>query len=924
MADVKLLTSWNTQFYKNITNNGGAMASAIKNKKTHDINIHSQTEKYGRIWGFCTPERLLTLIEKNHGIYEIITNFPYKVYFDIDKQTNGLIPTDYLVSVKNIILELFPNADMGISGSITQTKISYHIILNNYMILNKDQQFVIREIVKYIATTIDASFDWKVYTSNRNMKCINQSKLDGRVQDIIEQSDFKKHLITCHFFDYLSFPTFNQKITEVIHIEKSKQPFNVCSLPKMVLITPKNIDLSNPESILSILPLNKSFDFSYSHLIARFCYHNNITFDTYLSWLKNKYPDLAKTATGQSQWNDLAKYPPVSISKIKAILSYFYPKINKNRAYLDFIDTFKLEFCIPIETITQKCFNYDNKYAIFCTGMGSGKTAQTIQYLESQPQYIWICPNRALASNTHFRLGTASHYLDFSSAQKKQGILSEQNKLIVVLNSLHYITRSFDVVVIDEIETLLDKLLGDFIENKKIIWNNFCSMIRNAKKVILLDAFITTKTLNFIKDLDQSGAVNVFTRIKEPQTRTIMYMDNFNTWLHDIITKLKDGAKLFIFYPFKKFSAEHDSMEGIFNLIEQQTGKHGIFYNADIDDKIKFELKDVNKAWSQPQFILTNNIITCGVNYEHMDFDYKYICIAKFNTPRDIIQISYRARHLTSRIIKICYFGRMEQINTWENDTHILQCPIYTALYNNILIEKKAPIKQSFQYFCKKAHYEPLVDEFTISKLIDDDIEKLLEEHAIQIKYSQIDTITSDKVVQYEKLCIDQKALLHQKAELNKYYYINQFTDDTKEHKFLSSMWHDNCQKFIKQLKYVLTNSDCIFNAIAKFNKLPSLFPTDIKKIKLNDAILNDIFNKFTFKFITKISSVQKILTEIYNIYFCTFIVSIKYNGTHIEYTIDPLFNQYYDFCKENLILDHCSNETFNNMQSVFDGSVEI
>lgn len=933
MADIKLLTSWNTQFYKNITKNGGAMAAAIKNKKSQDINIHSQTEKYGRVWGYCSPERLLTLIEKNHGIYEIITNYPHKVYFDIDKKNDGCIPTEYLVSVKNIILDLFPNADMGISGSIKKDKISYHIILNNYMILNKDQTFIIKELVKYIASNIDSAFDWKVYTTNRNMKCINQSKADGRIQEIIELDDFKKHLITCWFHDYLPLPTFNQTITEAIHIEKSKLPFNVASLPKLLLKVPKNINIDNPLEILQILPINSTFDFAYSHLIARFCYYNNISFDIYLSWLCNKKP-ITKNEQGQKQWDDLAKYPPVSITKIKAVLNYFYPTINRDRSYKDFTETFNLPFITEIETINQLCFKRQEKYAIFNTGMGSGKTAQTIDYLNNKNDYMWICPNKALASNTLNRINEngsqCAHYLDFSTESKKNGILNEQNKLIIVLNSLHYVVKKFNIIVIDEIETLLDKFLGDFMEQeeqlKQSIWTNFINLIRTADKVILLDAFITTKTLNFIKNIegDQYDSIAVFTRSNEPITRTITYMNNFQLTLYDIIQKIKQGSKIFIFYPYKKSSGSHQSMECIYNTIQTETGKRGIYYNADIDDKIKAELKNVNKAWNHQHFVITNNIITCGVNYERLDFDYKYLFVASFNTPRDIIQVSYRARHLSTGKINICYMGKMNQVNAWTNDCNKINCPIYTGLFNNILIEKKSPIKRSLQFFCKKAHYKQEDIDQTINKIIEKEIDDLLTVHQCSLRYNNINIIEEHIADTYERYCFEQKATLCQKAELNKYYFINQFTDDVSDNEILGNIWNCNCLTFIKQIRYVLKNPDCVFNKIMKFNAMSALFPTDLKHMKLNDDLLDEIFNLFTFKFITRLSGTCKILTEIYNIYFCTFIVSIQYNTTHIDYTIDPIYNEYYEFCKDNLILNHSTNETFDNKQIATAYAIEI
>jgi hypothetical protein len=41
-----------------------------------------------------------------------------------------------------------------------------------------------------------------------------------------------------------------------------------------------------------------------------------------------------------------------------------------------------------------------SKFLCINTGMGSGKTYQTIKYLQDKDQFIWITPNIALAQNT--------------------------------------------------------------------------------------------------------------------------------------------------------------------------------------------------------------------------------------------------------------------------------------------------------------------------------------------------------------------------------------------------------------------------------------------------------------------------------------------------------------------------------------------
>jgi hypothetical protein len=490
---VKQTTFLKINWFKNDDDKGGAMNEAFKHKQPNELTILSHTKRYGRCWGNILPNKLLQLIDSNNGVYEIINTFPFKVYFDIDKSG---IDSELLSIIKSIISQYFPNAIFAVSGSVNETKTSYHIVLQNYTIHNKDEAIYVKNVVNYLKTINDA-FDAKVYTTNRNMKCINQSKEDGRVQEIIENDDFKAHLITSFFNDYpLPFTTqLPEEVKENILIEKSKKTFDMGLLPKMKLSISPEIDWDNitNEELLTLLPLNPSFDFSYVHLVARFCYYNNISFDTYLSWLKNKHPDLIKNEEGQKSWYKLCKFPEVYPDKIKHILTHFYPHINKDKTYRDFADSFNIptENIVGIETISQEHFYHEKKYSVFNVGMGGGKTAQTIDRLVGAGSYLWIAPNKALSSNTVNRIKSlhisVNSYLDFKTKEKQAGCLNAIEKLVVVLNSLHYIeARRYYVVVIDEIETLLDKFLGDFMEQgnkqlKKPVWNSFINIIPRNK-----------------------------------------------------------------------------------------------------------------------------------------------------------------------------------------------------------------------------------------------------------------------------------------------------------------------------------------------------------------------------------------------------------------------------------------------------------
>jgi len=922
---VKTVIVWKNTFYKNDDDKGGAMDLAIKECPINNIVIHSQTKKEGRLWGFTEPSKLLKLLEKNYGWYEVITQFPHKVYFDIDK--NGLQDSSYLQNIKSIITEYFPNAEMAISGSYTENKTSFHIVLQNYTIHNEDERQHIKHLVIHLKTK-DDGFDWKVYTKNRNMKCINQSKDDGRVQNIIECNDFKAHLITCFISNYsIPFQPLPELVAEQVNIEKSKKTFDLGLLPKMVLKVDSTIDIDtiDNETILSLLPIDKSFHHDYTHLVARFCFYNNISFETFYSWISHKQDNSDYMKKLRYHWSRLDKYPEVGKSRILTILNYFYPHLKKDIHYRRFCESFMLpeSNIVKIETINQTCFESNNKYEIFNVGMGGGKTAQTIQYLKLEYSFIWIAPNIALSANTHKRfidenMDDVCLYNTISAKDKKAGKLFEMNKLIICLNSLLYIANSpleYEVLVIDEIETLLNKFLGDFIKEKKQIWSIFVSLFRKAKKVILLDAFITKKTLDFIKEVEY-GNINasLYERIFEPSTRTIKYVNDDKSMIIDIVEKLKSGLKVFIFYPYKNGNSTVKSMTEVFNAIEIATGKKGEMYNADVGDKTKAGLKNVNQSWGQKDFIIVNNIVTCGVNYENMDFAYKYIFIASHNSPRDIVQISYRIRNLSSGIIKICYMGKMNQPNTWLNDCINMDCPIYNKLYNNILIEEKSPLKKTVQLFFNKAHYKQQCDDYKINTIIEKEITDILNKQQCSIGYEQIPDINFSLAEIIEHKCIAQDATMMEKYALNKYYFKKSFLDDTESNK-LKEIWDTKYSFFFQRLTQILMNKEHLFNKIAKENSLSQLFPVDVKKMRYSKELLKDIFNEFSFKFITASSSPKKITNEIFNTYFSKHIIKIDYDDSkHASYSVDETVYDYYEFAKTNLIIDKQTYMTYQNI----------
>lgn len=954
--EVVKVAHWNHECYINISKNGGALHESIKACKDDEVVIVIRQPKKGAKWACIPPEKLCRWIDTNRNIYEVLTKFPHKMYFDIDNRvTHQHTDEEFHAWIDVVMTEIetvFPRARemVAISGSNTEKKMSLHITLNNYMIRNQEERLNMKALVKHMRATINDYYDQAVYSTNREMKAINQSKDDGRVQQIIVNACKTDHLITCFFrpdCDILPLPVLPPVVKEELFIEKSKKTFNLGTLPPATLVCPENVHLSTitPTEVLALLPNTKQHDFSYRHLVCRFCATNGVSFEQFFAWILKKYNNVyddAKVQQWQHHWATVSKFPPASIENMIPVLKHYYPHIAKDVSYRNFAQTFELQSHVSsiqkIETITQDCFNVDSKYLIFNVGMGGGKTAQTIDYLANTINFCWIAPNRALATNTHQRFADngidVCHYEHVKTHAKKNGALNDVNKLIICLNSLHYLKDvahcTGRTIIIDEPETLLDKFLGDFLEGdnqyKLPVWQTFVMMLRTAQKVILLDAFITTKTLNLIKNIEGSlDAAVLYERAFEPQTRTVKYMSGEKSMLADIRQKLRNGSKVFVFYPYKKSSCNGaiHSMEQIANMLKDETGKRGVFYNADVDDRKKVGLKNVNESWANVDYVITNNIITCGVNYDQTDFDYVYIFVAGFNVPRDMIQVSYRTRHLNSGIIKICYMGGKTNQNAWLNDCSKMNCPIYNQLYRDILIEKKAPLKRAIQLFCVKAHYKQITDDFHVNEQVAKEIKEALERQNAGMSYDTIRDIDRCEADNIEELCFAQEATMADKYALNKYYFKKSFVANA-DPVMLRDIWDDKYAFFFKRLATVLYDDKHLFRQIAVENKYPNLLPTDdVKKSKLSEELRERIFKEFSFRCVNMHSSPTKILKDIYNTYFGKMVIKTETGSSnHVKYSVDERMDELVTFAKSNLILDAQTYFTYNDMHE--DAGVEI
>ena len=965
MSNFKVVKFLGFDWLKNATKEGGAMGEIINNKKVNEIVLHHLSKKYEksaelRLWGSCDPSKLLEMITTNNYLYEVIDKLPHKVYFDIDEDiaVGGVaIP---LETHLNKINEILPDGDIAVSGSITEKKASYHITLNNYLIQSAED----RNIIKTIAKTL--GWDDRVYTKNRNMKLVNQSKPDGRVQHPFEKradpktgeakwlpcdrmqsdNDLKKHVITSFFNTNIKqYPNFdkinNRELDNVklaVKIEKVKtKPLNIAKMPARAVREINNLDefdlqTASAEELLNILPLCATDDHTYTHQCARFCFYNNLTFDDFINWRQQKREltesDLQRWS---KHWEDLNKFPKVSMDTMRYIILAFYPNLISNKHFRNYKKLFNIydnSIINKVDRLEQDVFNTNDKYVVINTQMGSGKTTQSIEYLKNAKSFIWMTPLISLAQNTKHRLDEEGIYCKFykecKNAEEKQA-LNEEEKLLICINSLKYINDNeirangkiiknrikYNVVIIDEIETLLNK----WFNNKTLdgvkynCWENFVRIIRDADKVILLDAFTSKITIDFIRSIEYARCPPlIIERHIETSNRQIQFVNHYQKWTADIIADLNAGKKLFIFYPFKNGQPKKGipSMEGFKNMIVAETGKCGKYYHGEANQADTKDLYNVNESWKDLNFIITNTKITVGINYEGHDFDRVYMGIAGMNSARDILQVSYRCRNLNDELIKIAFIEKYNTNIDFKNDSILLEspecsfCPIYKDLVKNLLIERYTPLQESVLYLCKMAHYTIIDSDDFIDSTLKDKFKQLVKDNNIIYEYASIEDI--DDIQHYEPLLYANEATQMQQIQVRKFYFNLLWVDDWiakrdgiempdpeeyKKNKALA--WDKKYFEFMNATNTIIYDRDSNFKKI--FDLMKPYFNNNImptleglsnivaKKIKLPDVLLDMIFENFHFKYISKKSSTVMIIKTIYNTFFNKHIIDIEYQG---------------------------------------------
>jgi hypothetical protein len=807
------------------------------------------------------------MLSENNKVFEILFHHCEKLYFDIEL-VSDIDPLDRCLEELN---EYFPGDKVIVSrhrNTEEGFRYSYHIIYNNITIDYTD----IDKIVLFCEKCKCLGFDPSVYDYPKNFNAVNQSKFFGNtskynvyeifeypIEEVLDTVITQPHhlqRINWNSIDTSNWfikPKDENNITPKEHSQMQKQSYkiNLFSIPQQNLPIPN--EYSNykwtdyqPRDILKLLPnVPRGNSSVLSHNIhfqvCNFCVHNNINFNEYWNWAKQKDDNLIRKCNHNQMYEYCESkkdiYKPVYKS-LFYLLERFYPEIMKNKEQNEWKQSF---FHDKVHQTNDYWYcaddiNSKTKITALVGNMGSNKTGSVVDYTHKNENEscLFLAHNRALTQNILTRLNEKkiiqqktltgriitemkdkskrNKFVLYSNLKiKKEDKISEFNKyshFVCCMPSLMYVERTYDIVVIDEVESFLMFLKTDdcFMDYTKSMVS-FLNILLNAKKIIILDAFLSQLSKDFFS---QFGEIEIVQTKKRYGTREIkLYHNNDNDFINKILELLNQNKNVFCFYPFKKPNSSFYGIECVAEIIRKQ-GFSVIAHHADDDHN----LSQVNELWSNHNLVLTNSKITVGVNFDIPDyFDEVIICPASFNSLRDLFQVSMRIRHLNSKNITFYLLNDNFFDSDFTNHSFaktIEELPEYKntllKLKNNWYIEHiEVHNIENYKFFAELAGFDYNNIEITQDdiKKIDTEITQL--ESIYDFDYDYVPDLKEDELDEIEHFIKTGQSLFSQRISYRK-YLVNNFFPELAEENWIN--------------KKDIFNKDLYFNDLKKLNKI--------------------------------------------------------------------------------------------------------
>ena len=392
---------------------------------------------------------------------------------------------------------------------------------------------------------------------------------------------------------------------------------------------------------------------------------------------------------------------------------------------------------------TDEFFEHDhNKNLVIRSKYGSGKTTFLKDVMMNQDvQRVLIITYRqtlALDYNRNFKQLGFANYLD----SYEQPDIYNENRLIVQIDSLMKVMTNndefilngeydgkYDLIVLDEIESLLSHIDEQTMKNKDIQTFSFLDkLLLTSKKIISLDGDMSNRSLSFLNNYGAYKYIYNESKTSDKTIRLVRNKEIFNYELFETLTKLDKTEKIAIVCqsPSVVESLKDDIKLSFSNLIVSTlTGLD------DADTKRK-AFDNINETVNNCNVFIYSPVIESGVDITVKIKKVMGVLTAKSNSQRAFMQMLARCRNVEDNTIILL---NDEHFKIYKN-CHSVKMWTFSEVKQ--LINDNDGDKQLIINEHEKIEFRDTTDRIRMNNSIYNTVEKLNKHPSIYISYLQI------------------------------------------------------------------------------------------------------------------------------------------------------------------------------------------
>lgn len=304
----------------------------------------------------------------------------------------------------------------------------------------------------------------------------------------------------------------------------------------------------------------------------------------------------------------------------------------------------------------------DYKALCIKSPMGTGKSYMLKRLINEHftGKTVLFVTYRQTLAYEHQRKLESLGFVNYLDVPKNGFALADRAKyprVICQYDSLRRLSREenmspyFDLVVLDEAESLLRHSVSPSVRTPQDQHANFEGVVAIARQVMFLDAFLGELTSRFLVNIAISArtVINHFRTVR----RTFRVSNNEKDWIQRIIEDLRNGR------PVVVASLSTEKIRALLDAIRREIpglDKNLIIVHTRMQsDAIKKMLVDVDKLWFGKLLVIFSPTIESGCDFSiphHFHRMYVYVCCMSAS-PLGVVQMTGRVRHLEEPTVEV-------------------------------------------------------------------------------------------------------------------------------------------------------------------------------------------------------------------------------------------------------------------------------